>query len=530
MSGDEELERRRAADRQRALIDAARALSAREHDLDAMLDALSAQARLLLGADAAPIDLGESPDEMVVRRADRLARPDSPLAVPGYTYSAGGLAREALVTGRPTFARDYATDPRPNPTFKSEQATVASALVVPLVDSIGLVGFLTIQWARPADVSPEDVDVAQTLGAHAAIAIRNARLHEALRRSQKRYRLVAEAASLAVWEWDMGSDQVIWSGAGRALLGGEPGETTAPASWWHERVHPDERESALERTVAALAAGQDQVADELRVRRSDGSYGLMHTRLLRVFRDALGAPVRALGMIQDVTAARAAEAERERLAEELARAQERELVAMDLHDGTLASLSGVLYALGAARNVMTTDTAQAEALLRAAMRDLTATASQLRSYAHGLQEEVVPLREGLERLAGRARATGIDVVLEIDDRAVSRLAPLGGTVTADLLYAVREAVGNALHHADATRIMIQVARVGSEAVQLTIHDDGVGFEPAARRTGDGRGLANMAARAARHGGHLTVESHPGDGAEIRLWLPLPADEEAATDA
>jgi signal transduction histidine kinase len=91
-------------------------------------------------------------------------------------------------------------------------------------------------------------------------------------------------------------------------------------------------------------------------------------------------------------------------------------------------------------------------------------------------------------------------------------------------------VGNALHHAAAARITIQVALVGREAAQLTIRDDGVGFEPAARRTGDGRGLANMAARAARHGGHLTVESHPGDGAEIRLWLPLPADEEAATDA
>jgi PAS domain S-box-containing protein len=506
----------RSAERQRALLDAARLITASARDLDAVLDALSEQARHLLRADAAAIDLLDAPDELVVRRGTRLVNPASPLGMPGFRYRPGGLTRETFATNRPAFARDYHADPRPDPAYKAERAAVASLLIVPLAGEEDAMGILSVEWARMVDLGREDVELASALGAQAAAAIRTARLHAALRSGEKWYRLVPAAAPVAVWEWDLVSDTVVWSGAGRALLGYESDERPVPAAWWHERVHPDERDPAIARAAAALASGADHLVNELRVRRADGAYARILVTLLRLFRDQAGTAVRALGVIQDVTAVRVAEAEHDRLTHALARAAERERVAMDLHDGVLASMSGVSYLLGA---VARSATASREELLDAvetAARRVTTIADELRRYAAGLRAPGPdPVQIGLNEVAEAARAAGVAAYIEAPDLPTG----LEADVLADVLHVAREAVANALRHAAATQLTIRLVAEADRLI-LQVADDGVGFDAAALGDRRGHGLGNMAARARRLGAELAVTSSPGAGTDVRLTLPL----------
>ena len=77
-------------------------------------------------------------------------------------------------------------------------------------------------------------------------------------------------------------------------------------------------------------------------------------------------------------------------------------------------------------------------------------------------------------------------------------------IAADLLATIGEALTNVARHAGATRV--DVSLTVEDEVVLTVADDGVG--PPAPGTPGGRGLANMAVRAERHGGTLQARRRP----------------------
>jgi signal transduction histidine kinase len=62
-------------------------------------------------------------------------------------------------------------------------------------------------------------------------------------------------------------------------------------------------------------------------------------------------------------------------------------------------------------------------------------------------------------------------------------------------------------------------RVRHGALEFRVSDDGVGFDPAARR--DGNGLTNLRDRLAALGGHAEIVSAPGRGTTVRGQIPLP---------
>lgn len=86
-----------------------------------------------------------------------------------------------------------------------------------------------------------------------------------------------------------------------------------------------------------------------------------------------------------------------------------------------------------------------------------------------------------------------------------------------LLMAVKEALNNALKHAAAPEIRVQLV-VEAAAVTLVIADNGTGFDPA--RAAGGNGIANMAGRLKTAGGTCTLRSAPGRGTTVTFVLPL----------
>ena len=81
---------------------------------------------------------------------------------------------------------------------------------------------------------------------------------------------------------------------------------------------------------------------------------------------------------------------------------------------------------------------------------------------------------------------------------------------------VQEALHNISQHAGAQTVNIDVERTG-ERLNLTVDDDGRGFDPARSR---GMGLIGMEERVANLGGSLNVHAAPGRGTRLAVILPV----------
>ena len=115
-------------------------------------------------------------------------------------------------------------------------------------------------------------------------------------------------------------------------------------------------------------------------------------------------------------------------------------------------------------------------------------------------------------------------------RFVSQLAPLDDLISKDeaitLYRVVQESLNNVVKHAQATEVRVGVERL-TDAVTLTIHDNGRGFSPAAATaSASGFGMAGMAERVRMLGGDWRIDSREGHGTLVTIHLPLPATRRA----
>ena len=88
---------------------------------------------------------------------------------------------------------------------------------------------------------------------------------------------------------------------------------------------------------------------------------------------------------------------------------------------------------------------------------------------------------------------------------------------------VQESFNNVLKHADARHVLVRLQATAA-TVDLTIQDDGKGFDPAASNQEERRGfgLIGIAERVRLLGGTCAVQSRAGAGTTVSIHLPLPA--------
>jgi diguanylate cyclase (GGDEF)-like protein/PAS domain S-box-containing protein len=140
------------------------------------------------------------------------------------------------------------------------------------------------------------------------------RVEDRLRISEERYRLASRASQDLVWDWDLTTGRVEWSGTFAAMFGCEHPAFGTDVNWWLERLHPEDRETAARNIYRVIEGGGEQFSEEYRFRRADGAYAHIHDRGF-LMRGGDGRPLRMIGAMQDLTAQKhaiAALADRER--------------------------------------------------------------------------------------------------------------------------------------------------------------------------------------------------------------------------
>ena len=122
------------------------------------------------------------------------------------------------------------------------------------------------------------------------------------------------------------------------------------------------------------------------------------------------------------------------------------------------------------------------------------------------------VRQYIDRLHN---STGLKIDLHITG-SVRRLSP---EIERTAFRGLQEALTNALRHARASEIVAQL-HLGSNALRLTIQDNGRGFNPADRLPGTNLGLPQLRRQVEALNGEVILESAPGAGTMIVLQLPL----------
>ncbi|MFJ5669308.1 sensor histidine kinase [Micromonospora sp. C32] len=204
---------------------------------------------------------------------------------------------------------------------------------------------------------------------------------------------------------------------------------------------------------------------------------------------------------------------------------ERQRMAREIHDTLAQGLAGILTQLQAAEQ----HADRAEAWRRHvdnAKNLARDSLTEARRTVHAVQPDVLAearLPEAISDVTRRwSQVHRIDAVLTTtgDPR------PMHADVEVTLLRAAQEALANVAKHARASRVGLTLSYM-EDLVTLDVRDDGVGFEPGARRAdsaGDGGfGLAGMRQRVQRLSGRLDIESEPGGGTAISATVPaIPA--------
>jgi len=125
------------------------------------------------------------------------------------------------------------------------------------------------------------------------------RLQQSVLESEERLRNAVEVGRLGLWDWNIVSGEVHWSGEHYRMEGYAVGEVTPSFAAWADRLHPEDRADA----VAALKRAMDEreeYAREFRVVHPDGTIRWLAARG-RFFYDEGGKPVRMIGAMIDTT-------------------------------------------------------------------------------------------------------------------------------------------------------------------------------------------------------------------------------------
>ena len=186
--------------------------------------------------------------------------------------------------------------------------------------------------------------------------------------------------------------------------------------------------------------------------------------------------------------------------------QERKRIAVELHDGIVSQLWGLKLNLTTAINkqqearlVLPGDFKQSLEYLDDAMNDL-------RHTAHNLSPEMT-IQSGLAKALSdfchkMNNQSATDVLFQIygDVRPTDKNAALS------IYRAVQELVQNALKHASATAVLVQL-NCEADITGITVQDDGQGFDQSTRKGENGMGLQNVKDRILALKGTMDIQSN-----------------------
>ena len=362
---------------------------------------------------------------------------------------------------------------------------------------------------------------------------------EALRLSDRRFRLVLEATGDAIYDRDLATGAIWWSRGGPAHLGYARLDDLVDFPAVEEAMHPEDRERAIAAQREAARSGQPHWETEFRLRRGDGRYAHVHEQGF-VVRDSEGTAVQMIAAIADVTERRDTEELSQRLAQASRLTAMGELTASIAHEIN-QPMSAILSNVDAAEMLLDSGRLENEEL-RAILNDIRnddLRAAEVIRHMRGLANKRPMGAESFD--AAQLVAAVLRLVVPIARRRhvaveadVSALPHVRGDrihiqqVLLNLVFNGMDAMGDT--PVEARRLVVRAAAKSTGMVEIAVSDRGHGiaqgleekiFDRFYTTKADGLGLGLAIARSLvqSHGGRIWAENNDDRGATFHFTVP-----------
>jgi PAS domain S-box-containing protein len=390
-----------------------------------------------------------------------------------------------------------------------------------------------------------------TLSSGADITERH-RSAEALRLAEERMRFALEATGVGIWEMDAATGVVRWSDILESQYGLPPGTFTGTYEAFIDHIHPDDRASVRETIDKAMASGTD-FSTQSRAIKPDGTVRWLSGAGRFQLGDD-GAPVRGVGISQDVT-------ERRMLQEQSLQGQKMEAVGR-LAGGVAHDFNNLLTAILGYCELLQEDLDPGDAhqsdIAEIHKAGTSAAALTRQLLAFSRKQIIEPtwldlnvLVSGMRAMLGRLIREDVKIVLDLQPGTAPVKADSGQMeqIVMNLAVNARDAmpgcgtltIATANIELDEHATMHRSVAAGPY-VALTVSDTGTGMAPQVQARlfepffttkevgkGTGLGLATVHGIVTRGGGTIDVRSEVGKGTSFTVYLPRAGAAETALD-
>ena len=231
----------------------------------------------------------------------------------------------------------------------------------------------------------------------------------------------------------------------------------------------------------------------------------------------------ALDREKNLTLLRKSEMQLRLLSSKLLEAQEdeRELIARELHDSIGASLTAIIYGL---EEALDSASGELAAQLREVLAMVQETVEETRRISSNLRPSILDdlgilatINWFFRQFQGLYDSIKIEKHIEVTEDEVA------DSLKITIYRIVQEALNNAAKHSEADTVRVSLRRA-EERLELTIEDNGIGFDPATLfhqgEPGTGMGLDGMKERTKLSGGSFTIRSKREEGTAVKASWPL----------
>jgi two-component system, NarL family, sensor histidine kinase UhpB len=339
--------------------------------------------------------------------------------------------------------------------------------------------------------------------------------------SNRRYELLAQATNDTIWDWDLVTNQVSWNDGIRTIFGYSDAKIKTGISWWHQNIHPEDKNRVITKITRHIEAGLKTWKDEYKFRCVNGGYKYVFDRGFILF-DKDNKPSRLIGAMQDLTDRRKLEQQltnekinkQKLLTQATIEGQEKERseISKELHD----NINQILVTIKLYLELALDDYRLKDDLIKRSSKKILYCINEIRTLSKSLAPPSLNdygLVEAISELIENIRLTKtFDIEMDVRSESVRQF---NGLQQLYIYRIIQEQLNNIIKHAHAKNVWVELVE-NCQSVDLVIRDDGKGFNP--KEKSSGIGLTNIQNRAELLNGTLEIISAPGEGCLLKVGM------------
>jgi PAS domain S-box-containing protein len=394
-----------------------------------------------------------------------------------------------------------------------------------VTSSNSVLGSFAAYYREKQSPTDEQVELLGRAATLLGIIIENKQAEQKINISNERYLLATRATNDAIWDYDIKNKRLYWGESFYTLFGYKSEQMVNQDGFWESKIHPDDRDRIVQLyDDAILSKARGVIYAEYRFQKADGRYAIISDRAFMVYDN--GEPSRFVGSMQDVTERKKLEKQllkqeidkQKIIAQAVVDAQEKERaeIGKDLHDNVNQILSTAKLYLELAK----TDTSQRDELIKRSADSIFNAINEIRNISKalvppsvkdlGLIDSIKDIVESLHM----TKALQVKFIYEGNfETTISDKQKLM------LFRIIQEQVNNVLKHAEASKLVIELI-MHEKLINLSITDNGKGFELEKVKFKKGVGLSNIESRANLFNGKVAITTTPGKGCKLFIQVPI----------